>query len=277
MLKRAFLGAAACAMLIVASAAYTQEQVTLVLRSGERLSGQLVDLSGSGFEMRVGGDTRQVPKNDVAVIDFTGSGQGFPADEVNKLGATHLVVLRNGQTVSGELFDIGGTQPLHFTLKADNAQREIMSNEIARIYLARPTADLTTSGTTGATAGPNQILVPGNRQWTSTGIVVGKGQTVLFEVTGQIQLSADTNDIAVSAGSQAGRKPTANAPIPSALAGALIGRIGVNGQPFGIGNQASIPMPAAGQLFLGVNDDFVGDNSGQFTVTVQPQPIRRRR
>jgi hypothetical protein len=54
------------------------------------------------------------------------------------------------------------------------------------------------------------------------------------------------------------------APIPGALAGALIGRVG-NGQPFAIGDQTiALPMPAAGQLFLGINDDHCADNRGQF-------------
>jgi hypothetical protein len=57
------------------------------------------------------------------------------------------------------------------------------------------------------------------------------------------------------------------APLPRQFAGALIGRID-NGQPFGIGNQASLRMPASGILYLGVNDDIVSDNSGQFDVVV---------
>ena len=36
------------------------------------ISGQLVDLGGVGFTVRVDGQERQIPANDVAVIDFTG-------------------------------------------------------------------------------------------------------------------------------------------------------------------------------------------------------------
>jgi hypothetical protein len=56
--------------------------------------------------------------------------------------------------------------------------------------------------------------------------------------------------------------------VPSALAGALVGRIGPNGQPFGIGSGVSVPMPAAGQLFLGINDDGLDDNQGEFRVDI---------
>ena len=46
-------------------------------------------------------------------------------------------------------------------------------------------------------------------------------------------------------------------PLPTVNAGALIGRVG-NSQPFGIGDQASVPMPFDGVLYLAVNDDGAG-------------------
>jgi hypothetical protein len=49
-------------------------------------------------------------------------------------------------------------------------------------------------------------------------------------------------------------------------AGALIGRVG-NSAPFGIGDQASVPMPFDGILFLAVNDDERSDNAGEFIVS----------
>jgi hypothetical protein len=56
--------------------------------------------------------------------------------------------------------------------------------------------------------------------------------------------------------------------MPNELAGALIARIG-NSRPFGIGDQTSIPMPAAGVLFLGINDDGLQDNTGEFRVEIR--------
>jgi hypothetical protein len=51
--------------------------------------------------------------------------------------------------------------------------------------------------------------------------------------------------------------------------GGLIGRVG-NSAPFRIGSSsAPIRMPAAGRLFLGVNDDHHADNSGTFNVAVK--------
>ena len=58
--------------LLVTGAAYAQNSATLTLRSGEKVSGDLVDLGGVGYTVRVNGNERQIPQNDVAVIDFTG-------------------------------------------------------------------------------------------------------------------------------------------------------------------------------------------------------------
>ena len=115
------------------------------------------------------------------------------------------------------------------------------------------------------------VTVNANQRWTPTGITVAKGQLVRFDSSGEVQLSTDGNDTAATAGSKMGRRLTAG-PLPGQLAGALIGRVG-NGTAFGIGNQTEpLSMPAAGVLYLGVNDDNVDDNRGAFTVTVTAQP-----
>ena len=54
--------------------ATAQENATFTLKSGERSSGQLIDLGGVGFTVRVNGQERQIRTNDVSVIDFTGGG-----------------------------------------------------------------------------------------------------------------------------------------------------------------------------------------------------------
>jgi hypothetical protein len=122
------------------------------------------------------------------------------------------------------------------------------------------------SGARGTPGGPSTLTVPGNRQWTPTNFRVNQGETVSFQATGEVQYSANPADRAISAGSL-DQKLVPGAPIATAFAGALIGRID-NGQAFGIGNLASVRMPATGTLYLGINDDNVGDNGGQFQVVI---------
>ena len=272
MLKRTVLSAFCAAAMLVTGVAYAQESATLTLRSGEKVSGQLVDLGGVGYTIRVSGSERQIPQNDVAVIDFTGAAMS-DADWAKFSGPT-LVVLRNGQTVNGSLYDIGGASPLRLTIRTSDGDREIASNEVARIIMAKPDNVVATTGTTPPPASianppvvPGAIAVPANVQWTSTGLTVRKGQQLTFSTTGEVQLSDDVNDIANADGSKNARY-AAGSPMGSVLAGALIGRIG-NGPAFAIGNQTSITAPASGLLRLGVNDNMFADNKGAFQVVIR--------
>lgn len=272
MVKRSIL--AAFVVCGLAASTQAQENATIITRSGEKLSAQLVDMGGGGFTVRVNGQERQIPANDVAVIDFTGGGELTDADWA-RVGSGQAVWLRNGQTVDGQLYDIGGTSPLRITLKTASGEREFSSAEIGRIVLARPTSAVATSGSANTAGVPEGqgVAVPGNVQWTPTGLTVRRGEVLTFSTTGEVRLNADGSEIAGSAGSKAQRM-AAGAPLPQNFAGALIARIG-NSAPFPIGDQTTVTMPANGQLFLGINDDHVQDNSGGFRVNIQRQNRRR--
>jgi hypothetical protein len=119
-------------------------------------------------------------------------------------------------------------------------------------------------GSQPAPAATQTIRVNSQVRWTDTGITVRQGDVITFNTTGQVQLSDNAQDLANPAGAVSGRTAP-DAPISGVLAGALIGRIG-NYLPMGIGNQGSITAPVSGRLYLGVNDDHLPDNRGEFTV-----------
>src|SRR4030095_9593983 len=180
------------------------------------------------------------------------------------------VILRNGEAVPGRLVDIGGSSPLRMTVRGRGGDRDLSSSEISHIVLSRPANAPADNSASTDSSNPNLapatgagIVVSPRQAWTGTGISVKKDQTLSFNANGEVQLSSDANDVATPFGSKAGRKAS-NAPLPNVLAGALIGRIGVNGQPFAIGSGVTIKMPADGLLFLGVNDDGFADNRGEF-------------
>jgi hypothetical protein len=121
---------------------------------------------------------------------------------------------------------------------------------------------------TAPTAGES-VTVDARERWTNTGMRVQAGELIMFDVTGTIRMSGEPNDTATARGARSGRQ-AADAPFSNQLAGALIGRID-GGQPFFIGNRRSVRVPSGGQLFLGVNDDYLQDNSGAFEVMVTVQ------
>jgi Ca2+-binding EF-hand superfamily protein len=124
-----------------------------------------------------------------------------------------------------------------------------------------------TGAGTGA-AGAVDVVVRATERWTDTGLQVRAGDVIRFQASGSIEMSAP-EDIADPRGARNGRRAP-EAPLRDAAAGALIGRIG-DGAPFLIADRAdAIRMTTAGRLYLGINDDYLGDNSGQFRVRVMP-------
>lgn len=272
MFTRRFVGALAVFTAIGLGTVAAQQSAVIVMRSGERLNATLVDLNASGYQVQVRGSNRSINPGDVAAISFTGDVSDAQFNVVSPGNA--VVVLRNGQRITGELYDIGGTSPLRITIRNSNGERDVHSNEVARIIFARPSNAAQPSDPDTGGGGGGGLTVAGNRQWTPTNITVRRGETVRFTSTGQIRLSGDQRDLASVNGSL-NQRYAPGSPLPQFLAGALIGRIG-NGAPFAIGGQTTVEMPAAGMLYLGINDDNVSDNAGHFNVTVEVTQRRRR-
>ena len=278
---------------LTATQAFAQS-ATVVMRNGERLRADVIDM-GRAFTFNVNGQTRSVPLGDVVLLDFVGDGRNIPTDEISKVNAANggYVVMRNGEQFSASLQDFTG-KPLIAVFS--NGRKNNLS-DVARIYtgsvanvagfpstdnaaIANPDSNPGLGRGRGrgrqndpylnrsaAPANARSVVVPGNVEWTNTGINVSRGQYLRFEPSGEIRLSLNGDDIARGAGAVSNRHAD-RAPIPAIPVGALIGRIG-NGAPFAIGDTTqAFDMPANGRLFLGINDDHVGDNSGNFVVKV---------
>jgi PA-IL-like protein/EF hand domain-containing protein len=121
---------------------------------------------------------------------------------------------------------------------------------------------------------PGTIVVDAREPWTDTGIDVRAGDIISVDASGTVQLSGDASDIADPGGARSGRRAP-DAPVRQALAGALIARIGSS-------RAVAIPVrvrefraPEAGRLYLGINDDYLGDNGGQFRVRIVVDSSRR--
>jgi Ca2+-binding EF-hand superfamily protein len=118
-------------------------------------------------------------------------------------------------------------------------------------------------------AGSQTIRVNAQQRWTDTGLNVRAGDVITFNVTGTITMSDDQNDTANWAGSTRGRTAP-DAPVLGQKAGGLLAKIGEYSPSF-VGGRSSWTAPVSGRLYLGVNDDHLADNRGEFTVTVGVQ------
>ena len=273
------------ATLLLGAAVTAQTDATVQLRDGSKVNGRIEELTKGELFVRVSQhDQRRIPVGQVALIDLVGGASGLPATELREAtGPEHLLLLTNGSSVKGRLVAISGGQgsaqenePRTYVFQSERGTQNYPLNQVARVYLGSyPGTAAATSGNEvsdldpGA-ATPGSIRVPASAGWVSTGMRVRRGERIAFNTTGEVQLSDNRNDRARSAGTT---RTAANSPIPTANAGALIGRIG-NGQPFGIGDQSAVPMPDAGLLYLAVNDDERSDNAGEFVVTITRMPSR---
>ena len=112
------------------------------------------------------------------------------------------------------------------------------------------------------------LIVSANVPWSDTEVDVRTGQDIYIEAKGQIRWG--TGDRRDGPDGEVNSPLNRNRPIPNRGGGALIGKVGGSSPDiFFVGSQSGpIRMRASGRLFLGINDDLLTDNSGNFQVVV---------
>jgi hypothetical protein len=129
-----------------------------------------------------------------------------------------------------------------------------------------------------------RLIAQSNEQWTDTGYDVEGEKTLSFSASGGISLQVG-NPMAYC-GPDGYDMKTIQQPIKDKNIGALIGKVVLlisievdeeTGEEtrnemveiFYIGSNRIVSMPISGRLFLGINEDVAGDNSGRFTVDIR--------
>jgi hypothetical protein len=111
-----------------------------------------------------------------------------------------------------------------------------------------------------------QTIVSADVPWNDAGIDVRAGQTIYFESQGQVRWGKDRRD---GPAGERNSPANPNRPMGNRNAAALIGKVGSGNDMFFIGDEKGpIRMRSSGRLYLGINDDVLTDNSGNFRVVV---------
>jgi hypothetical protein len=180
--------------------------------------------------------------------------------------AADTLVLRSGERVEGTLVGVRGD-----TVEFETRRRveRIDRADVRRIEFDSGSSSGGSSygGSSGRPSGMRErsVSVSAREQWSDSGVDVRRGQEVYFSASGKPRWGRDRAD---GPAGEHGSPRNPNRPIPDRPGGALIGRIG-NGDPFLVGDEkAAIRMRDGGRLYLGINDDYLQDNSGEFRVTV---------
>ena len=275
MIRRVLTGSVLLASLGVVVLA--NHPATFLLRSGERVSGELSYKGGTSYTL----NGKDYPSNDIAIIEFV---PGAPsAAELNQIPTVdnnpseherHVFVTRAGEIIFGKIYHISADGNTITFDRREGGRQDLAADNLARVYVnpagARSLyASILGTATPGAVAtSGTTVTVAANQAWTDTGITVNAGDKVVFQASGEITYGRSPGQTATPDG---GPDRRAQYPVPSVPVGALIGRVG-NSAPFGIGTQSQpLPMPASGRLMLGINDNELADNGGAYTVIVARQ------
>jgi hypothetical protein len=160
-----------------------------------------------------------------------------------------VLVLRNGTRVQGELLSVRGG-----VIEFDSRQT---SNQ----------DQFTPGGGRPAGLRERQVIVSADVPWNDAGIEVRAGQTIYLQAAGQVRWGRDRRD---GPGGENNSPSNPARPIPNRPAASLIGKVGTSSNDFFfIGDeQGPIRVRSSGRLYLGINDDFLSDNSGNFRVVI---------
>jgi hypothetical protein len=172
-----------------------------------------------------------------------------------------LVGFRNGTIEFEERRSFGSTR----TLRIDR-------DEVVRIEFENRYTNNNSNNNNSFSGRPpgmreRQTVVSADVPWNDTGVEVRAGQTIYFESTGQVRWGKDRRD---GAAGERNSPHNPGRPMPSRNAAALIGKVGNSSNDFFfIGDETGpVRMRSGGRLYLGINDDVLTDNSGNFRVVV---------
>lgn len=132
------------------------------------------------------------------------------------------------------------------------------------------------------------VTVPAAAGWVDTGIDVEPGQELRFSASGRIDLQKGNPE--ASCGPEGIDLVTVEQPVPNANLGALVGKVvqlvarrvdGDSGMEvldeifvlFPVGPEGILAVPFKGRLYLGVNENVLRDNGGEYSVVVVRRPV----
>lgn len=179
--------------------------------------------------------------------------------------------LRDGTRVQGELIAVrNGVIEFEERSRFGSARTlRLDRDEVVRIEFETVRSSGTGLTTDSRPPGmrERQVIVSADTAWVDTGVDVRSGQTVYFEATGRARWGRDRQD---GPAGERNSPPNPGRPMPNRNAAALIGKIGSDSNDlFFVGDETGpVRVRGNGRLFLGINDDVLTDNSGNFRVVV---------
>ena len=288
-------------LVLLALVAQVAKADTIHLKNGSILKGKVASFADEQFVVMLDtGSGRYLSRamvyiGDVARIEFDGAPAAAAAEpvqpSVRSTDAPARVVLapdipraESSRTTQPIETRPAETRPAETQPAETQPQREtnIPIKEKEREPEPQPEKQVTSEPSENdrsarKSAGPVRTVtidVVGRRDWTSTGLIVKRGDHLRISATGTVTLDP-------SSGQTSGPEGTTELPDPKKLmpdqpTGALIGVISSDNDDFiFIGRSAEFTAKRDGLLFLSVNEGTLTDNAGTYKAVIEVQAQRK--
>ena len=114
------------------------------------------------------------------------------------------------------------------------------------------------------------VDVLAKRDWTSTGLIVKRGDHIRITASGQVTLDPNSGD---TSGPDGIDKADAKKLMPDRPTGALIAVLGADNDDFiFVGHSVEFTATRSGLLFLSVNEGNLSDNLGSYKAAIEVEP-----
>ena len=144
---------------------------------------------------------------------------------------------------------------------------------VAALFLLRPWGDVTGGGSEAGGRGgavTTEVFIPVDRPWTDTELSCDAGDTFNIKASGQAYFWTEELSVGPE-GLQTGEFVESRV-ARSENSLSLIGTLDTVDEPFFVGYAATYVCPVAGRLSLGVNDNSLDGNGGQFWAAITLRP-----
>jgi hypothetical protein len=291
-------------LLIILLVAATAHADTITLKNGSVIKGKVASFAdeqfvillntGSGYRSKA-----MIYMSDIAKIDFdsaagtseTANGGTTSAPEENTIASnpapvtekpvketsTRETPTKNSKNNSSSITPPVPNRNSKKTEQPKEPQREEVIDTTPTEKPTQPevtTADppKVESKKAAANVKTQTVEIGPKRDWSSTGLIVKKGDRIRITATGSMTLDAAGE----SSGPEGIDTPDSRKLMADKPTGGLIGVIGAdNDDFFFIGRAAEFTATREGLLFLSVNEGTLSDNSGSYKAVIEIQPASR--
>lgn len=222
---------------------------TIRLKDGSIIKGKIISFDNGKFVILIDDGTRQrsltFSANEVESIIFDSTPVQYPSAPTNDPNT--------------KIITVGQTKPANNDRGTNNPAPVLKNNK---------------PNTSGNSAPPITISIPvladnTANGWTNSGWVVKKGQRIRVRASGRVALGKGR----LAGAGGISTLPDENKLMKDRPTGSLIAVIGADNNDFiYIGESIEFTAQRDGDLFLGVNEGNLDDNSGSFNVVIEIDP-----